>query len=148
MIASKNSESAARQLARILDVPWAAASFGPFMAVHVNDGLTIDFDQWTDDFPKSHYCFRVSEDEFDALLGRLIEMGIAYRSLPHGPVDGRINTSAGGRIVYWSEPDGHVWEALTQSYARAPAMVPRAARDHAGPAPANRAAPTPDADPQ
>ena len=21
----------------------------------------------------------------------------------------------GGRIVYWSEPDGHVWEALTVS---------------------------------
>jgi len=25
----------------------------------------------------------------------------------------------GGRVVYWSEPDAHVWEALTVSYARA-----------------------------
>jgi hypothetical protein len=30
----------------------------------------------------------------------------------------RVNTSHGGRIVYWSRPDGHVWEALTVSYAR------------------------------
>ncbi len=32
----------------------------------------------------------------------------------------QINTDHGGRIVYWKEPDGHVWEALTQSYARQP----------------------------
>jgi hypothetical protein len=31
-----------------------------------------------------------------------------------------VNTAHGGRIVYWSEPDGHVWEALTVSYARRP----------------------------
>ncbi len=30
----------------------------------------------------------------------------------------RINTQHGGSIVYWSEPDGHVWEMLTVSYAR------------------------------
>lgn len=26
---------------------------------------------------------------------------------------------AGGRIAYWNEPDGHQWEVLTVSYARA-----------------------------
>jgi hypothetical protein len=30
----------------------------------------------------------------------------------------QINTHYGGRLVYWSEPEGHVWEALTLSYAR------------------------------
>jgi hypothetical protein len=24
----------------------------------------------------------------------------------------------GGRLLYWSQPDGHVWEMLTVSYAR------------------------------
>jgi hypothetical protein len=43
-----------------------------------------------------------------------------YRSTPHGPVDMKINTQHGGRIVYWNKPDGHVWEALTVSYARQP----------------------------
>jgi hypothetical protein len=43
---------------------------------------------------------------------------LPYRSSPHGPVDFKVNTDHGGCIVYWSEPDGHVWEALTVSYAR------------------------------
>ncbi len=30
----------------------------------------------------------------------------------------QVNTHHGGWIVYWNEPDGHVWEALTVSYAR------------------------------
>ncbi len=39
-------------------------------------------------------------------------LGVAYRSLPHGDVDSKVNTEHGGRIVYWSEPDGHVWEVV------------------------------------
>ncbi|QTN21476.1 VOC family protein [Rhizobacter sp. AJA081-3] len=118
MIPSKSSEAAARTLAEILGVTWAPAKVGPFIAVHVNDSLTIDFDEWTDEFPKGHYCFRVSELEFQVILARLVASGIAYRSLPHGPNDYQVNTSLGSLIVYWDEPDGHVWELLTQSYAR------------------------------
>ena len=33
----------------------------------------------------------------------------------------QVNTSLGGRIVYWNVPDGHQWEILTVSYARRPA---------------------------
>ncbi|WP_420391041.1 hypothetical protein [Marinobacter sp.] len=53
-------------------------------------------------------------------MARIRARGIEYRSTPHGPVDMAINTQQGGRIVYWNEPDGHVWEALTESYARQP----------------------------
>jgi len=119
IIPARDKIAAARQLARILDVSWAPASVGPFVAVHVNEGLTIDFDQWTEDFPKGHYCFRVSEPEFEVILARMQALGVAYRSRPHGEPDYAVNTSMGGRIVYWGEPDGHVWELLTESYARA-----------------------------
>ncbi len=118
LIPARNKEAAARQLAEILGVRWGPARVGPFSAVHVNDSLTIDFDEWTEDFPKGHYCFRVAEAEFQAILGRLQASGIAYRSLPHGPGDRKVNTSMGGSTVYWSEPGGHVWELLTESYAR------------------------------
>jgi len=119
LIPSRDRMAAARRLAEILGVRWAPARIGPFAAVHVNEGLTIDFDEWADDFPKGHYCFRTSEAGFDAILQRLVAAGIPYRSLPHGPDDSAVNTSLGSRIVYWSEPDGHVWELLTESYARA-----------------------------
>jgi catechol 2,3-dioxygenase-like lactoylglutathione lyase family enzyme len=85
--------------------------------VHVNDGLTLDFAR-RDGFESHHYCFRVSEPEFDAVFGRLTAAGMAYRSQPMGPEDMRINTRMGGRNVYWNDPDGHVWEILTVSYAR------------------------------
>ena len=74
----------------------------------------------SESFPVQHYCFRVTQDEFDAILGRIQAAGIAYRSQPHGPADMRVNTGHGGSIVYWNEPDGHVWELLTVSYARQP----------------------------
>jgi catechol 2,3-dioxygenase-like lactoylglutathione lyase family enzyme len=118
LIPSRDRDAAADLLARILGVQSAPARIGPFTAVHVNDGLTIDFDTWEGDVPKGHYCFRVDEAEFDAVLRRLQDEGIAWRSLPHGPEDRKVNTSLGSRILYWAEPDGHVWELLTQSYAR------------------------------
>jgi hypothetical protein len=30
----------------------------------------------------------------------------------------QINTRLGGRNVYWNDPNGHIWEILTVSYAR------------------------------
>jgi hypothetical protein len=118
MVPSKNKTAAARLLAELLGVPWGPAAAGPFVAVYVNDGLTLDFDEWTESIPQIHYCFRVNESEFDDILSRIQAAGIPYRSSVHGLVDSRIDTQHGGRIVYWNEPDGHVWEMLTVSYAR------------------------------
>jgi catechol 2,3-dioxygenase-like lactoylglutathione lyase family enzyme len=118
LIPSKNRDTAARQLAEILGVEWGPARIGPFTAVHVSDGFTIDFDEWEQDFHKGHYCFRVTDAEFEGMLGRLQAAGVGYRSTPHGTDDGMVNTSLGGKILYWSVPDGHVWELLTVSYAR------------------------------
>ena len=118
IVPARDKIASARQLAELLSVPWAPRGVGPFAPVFVNTGLTLDFDQTEGEFPKSHYCFRLSELEFDHLLSRLRTSGVAYRSSSHGPVDMKVNTEHGGRIVYWSEPDGHYWEALTVSYAR------------------------------
>ena len=118
LIPSHNRDAAAKQLADILGVRWGQAGIGPFTAVYVNDGLTIDFDEWEQDYPKGHYCFRVTDAEFDTILARLQAAGIAYRSTPHGPEDRKINTSLGSKILYWNEPADHVWELLTVSYAR------------------------------
>jgi catechol 2,3-dioxygenase-like lactoylglutathione lyase family enzyme len=118
LVPARNRAASARRVAQILGVPWAESGVGPFSPVYVNDGLTLDFDETGDPFPTLHFCFRVDPEAFDAILGRITAAGIPYRSTPHGPVDFKVNTDHGGRIVYWSEPDGHVWEALTVSYAR------------------------------
>lgn len=120
IVSSRNAAAAAKQLAELLGVPWGKAAAGPFTAVYVNDGLTLDFIDADEDFPVEHFCFRVSQAEFDAILGRIRAAGIPYRSEVHGPVDMRVHPQLGN--VYWNEPDGHQWEMLTVSYARKPEM--------------------------
>ncbi|CAD5367045.1 hypothetical protein RA210_U10629 [Rubrivivax sp. A210] len=107
IVPARDRVAAARQLATLLGVPWAAqGAVGPFSPVYVSDGLTLDFDEWAAPTPQLHYCFRVGPAEFDAILGRIKAAGIANRSLPHGTDDRRVNAAFGGRLVYWSEPDG------------------------------------------
>jgi catechol 2,3-dioxygenase-like lactoylglutathione lyase family enzyme len=121
IVPARNRVAAARQLAELLGVAWAErAAIGPFSPVYVSASLTLDFDDWPEPLPSQHYCFRVSEEDFDAILARIQAAGLAFRSTPGGGDDGKINHAFGGRLVYWREPDGHVWEILTVSYARPP----------------------------
>ena len=108
-------------LGEILDVAWSAeTAVGPFSPVYVNDNLTLDFAQAEGPFPLLHFCFRVHEAAFDAILARIRAKGIPFRSQPMGAPDMQVNTRDGGRNVYWNQPDDHVWEILTVSYARRP----------------------------
>jgi len=118
MVPARDKIAAAQRLAEILGVAWAAAGVGPFAPVYVNDGLTLDFDEWPEPVPVLHVCFRVNDIEFERIIERLRVLGVPFRSSAHGPVDYQVDTARGGRNVYWSEPDGHYWELLTQSYAR------------------------------
>jgi catechol 2,3-dioxygenase-like lactoylglutathione lyase family enzyme len=118
IVPSRNKLASAKLVAELLDVPWAETALGPFSPVFVNEGLTLDFIETDEDFPVYHFCFRVSEADFDAVLGRIKAAGISYRSSVRGPEDRQINTDYGGRMIYWNEPDGHQWEILTISYAR------------------------------
>ena len=121
IVPSRHQVASAKMLAELLGVPWAESALGPFSPVYLNSGLTLDFIETTEPFPIYHFCFRVSEADFDAILGRIQAAGIPYRSSVRGPVDMKINTDYGGRMLYWNEPDGHQWEMLTVSYARQPA---------------------------
>ena len=118
MVPARNRVASAKLLAQLLGVPWSETGVGPFAPVYLNEGLTLDFDEWSDPIPRIHYCFRVDQADFDAILARIKVAGIPYRSNVHGPVDYRGNTYQGGSIIYWNEPDGHQWELLTVSYAR------------------------------
>jgi catechol 2,3-dioxygenase-like lactoylglutathione lyase family enzyme len=116
IVPCRDPVASARLLAQLLGVSWAEQGAGPFSPVYVNDGLTLDFQQTNEDFPVYHFCFRVTQKEFDAVLGRIKAAGIPYRSTVRGPVDMKVDPHYGN--VYWNEPDGHQWEMLTVSYAR------------------------------
>jgi catechol 2,3-dioxygenase-like lactoylglutathione lyase family enzyme len=116
IVSCRDQVASAKFLAELLGVPWAEKGAGPFSPVYINDGLTLDFIETDEDFPVEHYCFRVSQEEFDSILARIRAAGIEYRSTVRGPVDMQVSTQYGN--IYWNEPDGHQWEMLTVSYAR------------------------------
>jgi hypothetical protein len=116
IVSSRDQAASAKLLAELLGVEWAPSGAGPFSPVFVNDGLTLDFISTDEKFPVEHFCFRVSKEEFDAILRRIQARSIPYRSSVRGPVDMKVHAELGN--VYWNEPDGHQWEMLTVSYAR------------------------------
>ena len=63
-----------------------------------------------------HFCFRVGQKEFDAILGRIKAAAIKFRSTVRGLEDMQVGKEYGN--IYWNEPDGHQWEILTVSDAR------------------------------
>ena len=116
IVPSHNRVEGAKFLADLLGVPWAESQ-GPFSPVYVNETLTFDFAE-RDGFDRHHFCFHVSDAEFDAIFGRIQAADIKYRSHPLGETDMQINRRLGGKNVYWQDADSHLWEMLTVSYAR------------------------------
>jgi catechol 2,3-dioxygenase-like lactoylglutathione lyase family enzyme len=122
IVPSRDPVASARALASLLGTPWEE-SRGHFTPVYVNETLTLDFAQ-RQPFDSHHYCFHMSDAEFDQIFARVQAAGIPYRSSPRGPDDMTLNTRMGGRNFYWTDQDGHIWEVLTVSYARRPAGTP------------------------
>lgn len=117
IVPSRDPIAGAKSLAGLLDVPWQESQ-GPFTPVYVSETLTLDFADRAQ-FASHHYCFHVSEAEFEAILGRIQAARVPYRSSPLGETDMQINRRLGGKNLYWQDADGHLWEILTVSYARA-----------------------------
>ena len=113
IVPAHDKEASARFFAHIFGLAYQG-SVGHFAPVRVNDTLTLDFDTW-DRFEMHHYAFHVSDEEFDAIFGRLKAAGITYGSEPRSLEDMQLNTRLGGRGVYFRDPNGHVLELLTRT---------------------------------
>ena len=122
IVPSRDPVASARSFATLLGTPWEEAR-GHFTPVYVNETLTLDFAE-REQFGSHHYCFHVSDEEFDQILARVQAAGIKYRSSPRGPDDLALNTRMGGRNFYWTDADDHIWEVLTVSYARQQSGAP------------------------
>ena len=85
---------------------------GHFAPVRVNETLTLLFDN-DDAFQSHHLAFHVDDAEFDAVLARVKQSGLAYGSAPWSLDDGKLNDWNGGRGVYFKSRDGHVLELMT-----------------------------------
>lgn len=115
IVHARDPQASAIFLAEMLGLR-APARFGPFHAVALDNGVTLDFIQADDQLIIEHYAFLVSEDEFDQIFGRIRARNLPYWADPAHQQPGRINHHDGGRGVYWNDPDGHYLEIITRPY--------------------------------
>jgi hypothetical protein len=124
LVPCKNKVESANFFAQMMGLE--TGSVAHFAPVRINDSLVMDFadaddvDLWKDEnghFARGHYAFKVTEEEFDAVFGRILASGRRYGSAP-GPklYDMQINHNRGGRGVYFDELNGHSIELLTVSH--------------------------------
>ncbi|GGO45913.1 chaP protein [Streptomyces daqingensis] len=91
--------------------------YGPFLPVVTANGVALDYmDAGDEPVTPQHYAFLVSEEEFDAIFGRIKEAGLTYYADPRRQRVNEINRNDGGRGVYWADPDGHFMEIITRPY--------------------------------
>lgn len=95
-----------------------ALEFGPFLAVALNGGVSLDFAQANagQHIHPQHYAFLVDEDEFDAIYGRILQRGQQHWADPQRSRPDEINHHDGGRGVYFQDPSGHYLEIITRPY--------------------------------
>jgi catechol 2,3-dioxygenase-like lactoylglutathione lyase family enzyme len=112
IVPTRDKVAAAKFFAPLLGLPFEVGAVAHFAPVRVNDSLTLDFAD-SKKRETHHYAFKVSEEEFDAIFGRIGAEGITYGSGPSALDDMKINHRSGGRGVYFRDPDGHILELLT-----------------------------------
>ena len=110
-----NQSKSSNFLVEILGRP-AATRFGPFHVVSLDNDVSLDYLQTNKLIEQQHYAFLITESEFDAVLGRIIDHGITYWADPGRKRAGEISRNDGGRGVYFSDPDGHLLEVITVTY--------------------------------
>lgn len=116
IVAATDKKRSAEFLASLLGLE-VQPPYGPFLPVVTANGVALDYvDAGDEPITPQHYAFLVSEEEFDAVFGRIRDAGLTYYADPGRRRVNEINHNDGGRGLYWSDPDGHFLEIITRPY--------------------------------
>ena len=118
IVYAQDRDASAAFLTEILGLP-APTAFGPFLAVQLSNGVTMDFLTSGKRPASQHYAFLVSETEFDEIMGRIRARKLRYWADPAQRREGEINTNDGGRGAYFEDPNGYFLEIITRPYGGA-----------------------------
>jgi catechol 2,3-dioxygenase-like lactoylglutathione lyase family enzyme len=112
IVSVRDKDAAARLFAKIFGLRFEGSG-RHFAPVRVNETLTLDFADTKRTIAGQHYAFHASDAEFDAILQRVKDAGLAFGSGPWNLEDGKLNDWNGGRSFYYKDHDGHVIELMT-----------------------------------
>jgi catechol 2,3-dioxygenase-like lactoylglutathione lyase family enzyme len=117
IVAARSREESAAYFTEVFGLA-PAQEFGPFLAVTVEHGVSLDFAQVPEDqdIHPQHYAFLVDDADFDAIYDRILRRGQQHWADPRGARPGEINHHDGGRGVYFQDPAGHYLEIITRPY--------------------------------
>jgi catechol 2,3-dioxygenase-like lactoylglutathione lyase family enzyme len=112
MVPAHDKETSAEFFARMFGLSYHG-SVSHFAPVRINPGLVVIFETRVS-FPHQHYSFRVTEEEFDEIFGRMREEGLKYGSRPPALDDMEISERRTGRRFHFHDPSGHLLEVLSE----------------------------------
>ncbi len=117
IVAARDKRESAEFLTELFGLP-SPKPFGRFMVVSLEHGVSLDFADVPEgeEIRRQHYAFLVSEEEFDAIYGKIKSRGLQHWADPGATKPGEINHRDGGRGVYFLDPAGHAMEILTRPY--------------------------------
>ncbi|MDT3726381.1 hypothetical protein ROS62_16405 [Streptomyces sp. DSM 41972] len=90
VVLTPDRERSARFAAEILGLETGRPA-EMFLPVTTANGVTLDFATVEGDIPVQHYAFLVAEEEFDAILARLVAARVPLQADPHGRYPRRLN---------------------------------------------------------
>jgi hypothetical protein len=114
IVAARDKHASAAFLAEMLGLA-APVAVGPFVAVQIDHGLSLDFADAEGHITPQHYAFLVSEGEFDTIFERLCRRDLSYWADPRRNRPGEIANRGRGRAFYFEDPSGHFLEVLTSA---------------------------------
>ena len=115
IVQARDKEATARHLTSLFDLP-GHTTYGPFAVVQLANGVSLDIADDHGAIHPQHYAFLVTEEEFDAIHGRIVASGLTYWADPFHRQENVVNRNDGGRGLYWLDPNGHNLEILTVPY--------------------------------
>jgi extradiol dioxygenase family protein len=117
IVAARNKRESAEFLSELFGLP-SPTPFGHFLTVTLEHGASLDYTDVSEgeEIRPQHYAFLVTEDDFDAIYGKIQSRGLQHWADPGRQRPGEINTRDDGRGVYFPDPAGHFLEILTRPY--------------------------------
>ena len=117
IVAARDKRESAEFLSELFGLP-SPTRFGHFLTVTLEHGASLDYTDISEgeEIRPQHYAFLVTEDDFDAIYGKIQSRGLQHWADPGRQRPGEINTRDDGRGVYFPDPAGHFLEILTRPY--------------------------------
>lgn len=113
IVAARDKAASAEFLAELFNLP-SPKPFGPFLVVSVGaeNPVSLDYAEVGDgEIHPQHYAFLVSEEEFDAIYGRILARGLQHWADPQGRGQARSTTTTAAAGCTSRIQSGTTWRS-------------------------------------